>query len=126
MKSESYIKLFRKMAEWEHYKDSNTVHVFLHLLIFAVGNDMDCHGKALKAGQYITSIRQIAESTGLTVKQVRRCISVLKESGEISAETINHEYTVYTVLNYAQYQGEKRGKSRKNSRPYDDAGSDAF
>ena len=124
---ESDIKLFRKMAEWEHFKDSNTVHVFLFLLIFAVGNDMECHGRTLQAGQYITSIKKIAESTGLTVKQVRRCLSVLKDSGEISADTINHEYTVYTVVNYAQYQGEKRKKTKRDpNRPYDEGGSHAF
>ena len=122
MRGESYIKLFRKMSEWEHFKDSNTVHVFLFLLISAVGNDTVYNGFRLKCGQFVTTVKKISESTGLTVKQVRRCIDVLKESGEIKTDSTN-QYTVFTVLNYSEYQGQKRKKSEK---PYDLDGSYDF
>ena len=122
MRGESYIKLFRKMSEWEHFKDSNTVHVFLFLLISAVGNDTVYNGFRLKCGQFVTTVKKISESTGLTVKQVRRCIDLLKESGEIKTDSTN-QYTIFTVLNYSEYQGQKKKKSDK---PYDLDGSYDF
>lgn len=122
MKSESYIKLFRKMTEWEHFKDSNTVHVFIYLLILAVGTDTVYNGFRLKAGQYVTTVKQIAESTGLTIKQVRRCIDVLKQSGEIETKSSNQN-TVFTVLHYSDYQGKRQKKSDK---PYDLDGNYSF
>ena len=122
MRGESYIKLYRKMLDWEHFKDSNTVHVFLFLLISAVGNDTVYNGFRLKCGQFVTTVKKISESTGMTTKQVRRCIDVLKESGEIKTDSTN-QYTVFTVLNYSEYQGQKRKKSEK---PYDLDGSYEF
>lgn len=115
MKSESYIKLFRKMIEWEHFKDSNTVHVFLYLLILAVGTDTVYNGLKLKAGQCVTTVRQISEKTGLSAMQVRRCINVLKESGEIGTESTN-QYTIFSIIHYSDYQGKRQKKSDK---PYD-------
>ena len=110
------------MTEWEHFKDSNTVHVFIYLLILAVGTDVVYNGFQLKAGQCVITIRQISECTGLTVKQVRRCIDVLKQSGEIETKSTN-QHTVFTVLHYSDYQGKRQKKSNK---PYDLDGNYGF
>lgn len=110
------------MTEWEHFKDSNTVHVFIYLLILAVGTDTVYNGFRLKAGQYVTTVKQISESTGLTIKQVRRCIDVLKQSGEIETKSSNQN-TVFTVLHYSDYQGNRQKKSNK---PYDLDGNYSF
>ena len=103
------------MIEWEHFKDSNTVHVFLYLLILAVGTDTVYNGLKLKAGQCVTTVRQISEKTGLSAKQIRRCINVLKESGEIGTESTN-QYTIFSIIHYSDYQGKRQKKSDK---PYD-------
>lgn len=110
------------MTEWEHFKDSNTVHVFIYLLISAVGIDTVYNGFRLKAGQYVTTIKHISESTGLSAMQVRRCVNVLKQSGEIETKSTN-QYTVFTVLHYSDYQGKRQKKSNK---PYDLDGSYDF
>lgn len=122
MRGESYIKIYRKLADWEHFDDSYTFHVYMFLLIFAVGNDTIYNGIHLKAGQFVTTVKKISERTGLTVKQVRRCIDVLKESGEITTDSTN-QYTIFTVLNYSRYQGKK---SKKDDKPYDLNGSYEF
>lgn len=128
MRNESYIKLYRKITEWEHFKDGNTLQVFLFLLVSAVDKRMIYRGRELQAGQYITSIKLIGEATGLTYMQVRLSLKKLKDTGEINWETVNHEFTVYTVLNYAQYQGSKRRKNKQDdpNRPYDISGSSDF
>lgn len=54
--------------------------------------------------------------------QVRRCVNVLKESGEIETKSTN-QYTVFTVLHYSDYQGKRQKKSNK---PYDLDGSYDF
>lgn len=110
------------MTEWEHFKDSNTVHVFIYLLILAVGTDTVYNGFRLKAGQYVTTVKQISESTGLSAMQVRRCINVLKKTGEIETESTN-QHTIFTVLHYSDYQGKRQKKSNK---PYDLDGNYSF
>ena len=101
-----WVKLFEKITEWEWYKDSNTARVFFHLLVKANYKAVNWKGVALSRGELITSLPQLASELGLTVKQVRRALDNLKQSGEISEKATNH-YRVTAVKNYALYQGEE-------------------
>ena len=48
-----YIKLFRKMLNWEWYTDVNTKVLFLHCLLKANWKDGSWHGHKYKRGQFI-------------------------------------------------------------------------
>lgn len=113
MANEGYIKLYRRMMKWGWYTDTPTKCVFLHLLFLACYEPCYFKGVHLEPGQAVSSIRQIATDTGLTVKQVRTAINHLKETQEV-AQSPYGKFSVFTVNNYNDYQctGTVEGKQR--------------
>lgn len=114
MKSESYIKLFRKITEWEHYTDGNTMRLFLHLLLNAVHDRQNAYDVPLKRGQYFTSSRQLSDDLNISTKYITESIKKLKDSGEIQTERCRWG-TIFTITNYDDYQSSepKRGKKQQ-------------
>lgn len=124
----TYIKLFRKITEWEHYTDGNTMRLFLHLLLMAVHNKHYVQGIQLNRGQYYSSTRSLAEQLDLCKNSVTKSISVLRESGEIKTEKFG-QGTIFTIVHYDDYQGETKSKAKsqqKVSEGYNDEGYDYF
>lgn len=113
MANEGYIKLYRRMMKWGWYTDTPTKCVFLHILFLACYEPCYFKGVHLEPGQAVSSIRQIATDTGLTVKQVRTAINHLKETQEV-AQSPYGKFSVFTVNNYNDYQctGTDEGKQR--------------
>lgn len=114
MANEGYIKLYRRMMKWGWYTDTPTKCVFLHLLFVASYEGYYYKGVYLEPGQTVASIRQIATDTGLTVKQVRTAINHLKRTQEV-AQSTNGKISVFTINNYAQYQGEGTDKGKQRA-----------
>lgn len=100
-----YIKLFRQMTEWEWYKEPNTKAVFLHLLIMANHSPGRWQGIKIDRGQHLTSIKKLAEETGLSSKNVRTALNHLKATNEVAIKTANR-WTLVTIENYDKYQGD--------------------
>ena len=100
---DGYIRLHRKTLEWRWFKDSNTVHVFLYCLLRANWMDGVFEGLMVKRGQLVTSLPTIAESTGLSIQNVRTALNHLRSTGEISDKAYS-KYRVISVLNYEKYQ----------------------
>lgn len=107
MPNGGYIKLYRKMMDWEWYADSNTKCVFLHLLLSAQYEPCRYKGIQLEAGQVITSVHDISEQTGVSVRSVRTAIEHLKSTSEVTSELTRvgcSNLSVFTIKNYADYQ----------------------
>lgn len=98
-----YIKINRKILEWEWYKNINTKVLFLHCLLKANWKDGKFEGKVIPKGSFVTSIPHLSEETLLTVREVRTAIGHLKMTGELTVETTN-KYSIITVNNYCLYQ----------------------
>ena len=98
-----YIFLWKKVEEWEWYKDLPTFKLFIHLLINAYYYDTNWRNIAVKRGQIISSIENLAVGCGITVKQTRRAIDNLKSTGEITTKGTN-QFTIITICNYDSYQ----------------------
>lgn len=98
-----WIKLHRKLTEWEWYSDVNTSRVFLHLLLVANHKDKKWRGIDIKRGQRLTSLSKLAEETNLSVKNVRTAIKRLKSTSEVASYS-NAQHTVFTIVNYESYQ----------------------
>lgn len=98
-----YIKLFRKLTEWEWYDDANTMRVFIHILLHANHKPGKWHGIEIGAGQWFTSYDRIAADLKLTKKQVRAAIERLESSGEIRKER-KSKGTQITVEKWRNYQ----------------------
>lgn len=98
-----YIKLYRKLVQWGWYQDNVVKSLFLHCLLMASFKDFTWMGRNLKAGQFITSRRHLAEDLGFSEMQIRTAIKKLESTEEITTETTNR-FTIITVLNWANYQ----------------------
>ena len=98
-----YIKLNRKIMEWEWYGNINTCRLFIHMLLRANWKDRRFEGKVIPRGSFVSSLPKLAEETALTIREVRTAISHLKSTGEVTCKTYP-KYTVFTVKNYCEYQ----------------------
>ena len=102
-----YIKLSRKITEWEWYSDINVCRLFIHLLISVNWKDGRFQGVEIPRGSMATSYNSLADQTGLSVMQVRTAIKKLKLTGEITV-TQHPKYSVITVNNYNTYQSDNK------------------
>ena len=99
----SYIKILRKLTEWEWYKKSEVVHLFIHLLLKANFANGKFQGVEVKRGQLITGLNTLSESTGITVQSIRTGLKALKSTGEITIKSTNR-FSLVTIINYDIYQ----------------------
>lgn len=100
---DGWIKIHRKLLDWEWYDDGNVVRVFLHLLLTANFEPKKWHGITIERGQLATSVVNLASQVHLTSKQIRIVLEKLKNTNEIGIQTTN-KYTLITICKYADYQ----------------------
>jgi hypothetical protein len=98
-----YIRLDRKILEWEWYSDKNTKDVFIHCLLKANWKEGKFQGKKVERGSFITSISTLANECGLSPRSTRTALEHLKTTGELTIKS-NNKYSVITVTNYDYYQ----------------------
>ena len=101
-----WIKLHRKLIDWEWFSEPNVLSVFLYLLLSASHKETKWRGITIKKGECVTSHETISTYTGLTKRQVRTVLDKLKLSGEISISTTN-KFTHITITKWDYYQEEK-------------------
>lgn len=98
-----YVKISRKILEWEWYTDVNTKVLFFHILLKANWKNGRFQGLDIPRGSFVTSYQSLADETGLTVMNVRTAIKHLKLTQEITVNQ-HSKFSVITVKNYAAYQ----------------------
>lgn len=108
-----YMKLFRKISEWEWYDDPVTFKVFLHFLITARWQDGSWHGIEIKRGEVLESLPSIAQKNGLTVQNVRTAIQHLLNTNSITIRKAGRCH-VYSVYEYEKYQGKHDYQQESN------------
>lgn len=99
----SYIKIDRKILEWEWWPDINTHRLFSYMLLKANWKDARFKGELIPRGSFVSSIAKLAEGTNLTVNEVRTALKHLKSTNEVTSKSCN-KYTIFTVKNYNSYQ----------------------
>lgn len=98
-----WIKLHRKMSQWEWYKDSNTKALFLHLLLEANHEDKKYKGIVIHKGETMTGLQKLSDETGLSVHQVRTALEHLKLTHDV-AINVSSKGSIIRVVNYDKYQ----------------------
>ena len=98
-----FFKLYRSMINWEWFKDSSTLHVFIYCLLKANHKDQRYKGDVVKRGSFFTSRKIIAEETGMTERKVRTALEHLKTTNEVTSLT-SSKGIVISVKNYDDYQ----------------------
>lgn len=100
---EGWITLNRKLLDWEWHDDPAMFSLWIHLLLLANYEDKKWHGIVIKRGQLVTSLANLHEQTGLSVRQIRTCLARLRDCEQIASKSTN-KYTVITICNYDSYQ----------------------
>lgn len=108
-----YMKLFRKISEWEWYDDPVTFKVFLHFLITARWQDGSWHGIEIKRGEVLESLPSIAQKNGLTVQNVRTAIQHLLNTNSITIRKVGRCH-IYKVSEYEKYQSQQDYQQESN------------
>ena len=98
-----WIKLHRKILDWEWFTSPSTLQLFIYLLLRANKEDKKWRGILIKRGQLVTSVATISEETKLSTQQVRTSLNRLKSTNEITSKTTN-KFTLVTVCKYESYQ----------------------
>ena len=102
-----WVKLHRKLLEWEWYGDAHMVHLLVHLLLTATHEDRKYKGLTIKRGQLVTTIKELAEALGASETSTRRRMKRLKSGGFLTIK-VAHNKTTITICNYDSYQMDKK------------------
>ncbi len=101
---QGWVKLHRKLAEWEWYDDIPTRLVFIDLLIRASHKERKWQGLLLTKGSLVTTYDEIAERNKLTYDVARNTVKKLVNTHVITKQK-THNKLLINVLNYGKYQG---------------------
>lgn len=100
---QGWIKLLRKLLDWEWYTDVDVFKLFIHLLLIVNHQPKKWRGTTIEKGATVTSISSLAAGSGLSEQKVRTALKKLLSTGEITKKSTNKN-TVILVVNYALYQ----------------------
>lgn len=98
-----WIKIHRKILEWEWYDDQNTFRLFMHLILKANHKDKSYRGQIVKAGSLLTGRELLSKETGVSVRQVRTCLERLKLTNEVTINS-TRQGTIIQIVKYKDYQ----------------------
>ncbi len=112
--SRGFIKIHRKILEWEWYTNTNVMRLFFHCILKANWEDKRWKGQIIKRGSFITSIQHLSKETRLTYQQTRTALKKLIETGEISRFSTNQS-TMITIDKYDEYQDDKRPSNKRTT-----------
>lgn len=101
--NEGWIKLHRSLLEWEWFTDSNTLHVFIYLLLKANIKDVKYKGFVIPKGSLVVTVSDIGNTLGLSYKAVRTAFEHLKVSEQITTQATN-KFTIVNICKYLDYQ----------------------
>lgn len=100
---QGWIKLHRKIMEWDWYKDTSTAFLFYHLLLTANHEPNKWRGILIDTGQLITGRKSLSNDTGLSEQQIRTSLDKLKSTSNITIKSTS-KYSIITICNWNLYQ----------------------
>lgn len=107
-----WVKLHRKLLEWEWYGDAHMVHLLVHLLLTATHEDRKHKGQTIRRGQLVTTIKELADALGASETSTRRRMKRLKSGGFLTIKVAYNKTTI-TICNYDSYQMDKKESGGK-------------
>tara|TARA_R110000782_G_C14819187_1_gene413752 strand:- start:19112 stop:19912 length:801 start_codon:yes stop_codon:yes gene_type:complete len=114
-----WIKLHRKLLSWEWYSRPVVKSVFIHSLLRANHKDGKWQGKDIKRGSYISSVDKLVSELGHSRQEIRTALKHLKSTNELTSSS-GSQHTVFTVVNYENYQDATMDQPEDNQRSTND------
>lgn len=106
-----YVKLYRKLLDWEWFHDGNMLKALTWLIMNANTQDSEYRGVPVRRGSLVISMKELSESLSgrkkherISLQQLRTILKRLQRTGEIIVSSTN-EFSVITVCKYDVYQG---------------------
>lgn len=99
-----YVRLYRALLDNPIVTRTNTLQVFIVLLLRATFRPAQFMGIPLKPGQAIMGRKELAFFCGLTENQIRTAMDHLCATNTITIQTTN-QFTIVTFPKWSQYQG---------------------
>jgi hypothetical protein len=106
-----WIKMHRKFLDWEWFNKSESVHLFLYMLLKANHKDGQWQGIDIKRGQFISSLGNISNATGISIQTIRTILKKLEKTNEIKVKSTS-QYTIVTICKYECYQDENENTNK--------------
>jgi hypothetical protein len=97
-----FAKLYRKLKEWEWYKDGPVKELYIHFLLSANHKDGSYKGQPIPRGSLISGRKSLSAQTSLSEQQIRRAINALESTGYIRTKTTSKS-TMFTVIDFDTY-----------------------
>lgn len=101
-----WIKIHRKFIDWEWFNKSEAVHLFIYMLLKANHKSGKWQGIDIKRGQFISSLGNISNATGISIQTIRTILKKLEKTNEIELKSTS-QYSIITICKYECYQDEK-------------------
>lgn len=98
-----FIRLDRKLLQWEWYSDVNTKALFIHLLLIANFADTNFKGEIIKRGSVAITLKELSQQTKMSIQSIRTSINHLKSTHEITIKT-SPKHSVISITKYEEYQ----------------------
>ena len=98
-----WILIHRSIISWEWWDDIPTRNLFFYCLLSANHKDEIWHGIKIPRGSFATSYDALSKGTGFSVKQMRRAVLNLKNTGELGTQRAGN-WAILTISNYDKYQ----------------------
>lgn len=110
--SNGWIKLHRKMLEWEWFDDHNTFRLFTFLLLSANHKVKSWKGNLIEEGEIVTSNSKLSQKVGLSTMQVRTSLNKLKSTHEITIKSTS-KFTLIKINNWKEYQTDNKQNNKQ-------------
>lgn len=103
MDNQGFIKIYRKMLDWEWYKEENAKNLFIHCLLKANWKDGRYQGYDVPRGSFVTGRRQLSQELNISEQSIRTALKRLKSTNEITIKATRN-FSIITIVNYEKYQ----------------------
>jgi hypothetical protein len=102
-----FVLLYRSLTDKGYYKDSQYVHLWIHILMRAnhsLTEVMHCNSMIkLLPGQFITGREKLAQEIGANPSKIERMLKCFENEQQIKQETFS-KYRIITVIQWDAYQ----------------------
>jgi len=110
--SDGWIKLHRKITDWEWYDDPNTFRLFMHLLVTANHKPKKWRGVVIPSGSKLTGLYSLSEQIGLSPQQIRTALKKLKSTNDITIKSTN-KYSIISIVKWEKHQIHKQTNNKQ-------------
>ncbi len=116
MSDHGWVTIHRKIKDSAIYRDSQAIHLWLHLLLSAnhkenkilVGNNV----VEIKRGQILTGRKALSAATGINEHKIDRLLKMFEKCDQIEQQTFS-KYRMVSILNYDSHQSSEQQPHNK-------------